>query len=118
MSKKNKKNKKNKKFNPIFEMLMKEEAAEREDVAAEKKQVKAGKDSTPVISIKQVKAGTESVCTSKKEAAEKVDVAAANESSDNEKKKEVAAAAPKEEKEIKLSDTDAAKCIKEFFHTA
>ena len=114
MSKKNKKNKKNKKFNPIFEMLMKEEAAEREDAAAEKK---AGKDSTPVISIKQVKAG-ESVCTSKKEAAEKVDVAAANESSDDEKKKEAAAAVPKEEKEIKLSDTDAAKCIKEFFHTA
>ena len=113
MSKKNKKNKKNKKFNPIFEMLMKEEAAEREDAAAEKKQVKAGKDSTPDISIKQVKAG-ESVCTSKKEAAEKVDVAAANESSDDEKK----SAAPKEEKEIKLSDTDAAKCIKEFFHTA
>lgn len=114
MSKKNKKNKKNKKFNPIFEMLMKEEAAEREDAAAEKNQVKAGKDSTPVISIKQVKAGTESVCTSKKEAAEKVDVAAANESSDDEKKN----VASKEEKEIKLSDTDAAKCIKEFFHTA
>lgn len=110
MSKKNKKNKNKKSFNPIYEMLLKEEAAEREDAAAEKK---AGKDSTPVISIKQVKAGTESVCTSKKEAAEKVDVAAANESSDDEKK----SAAPKDEKEIKLSDTDAAKRIKEFFHT-
>lgn len=106
MSKKNKKNKNKKSFNPIYEMLLKEEAAEKEDaVAAEKKQVKAGKDSAPAVAeeIQRVKAGAESVCTSRKEAAEKVDTPVA------EKKKEV-------EKEAKcdLTETEAAKDFKEF----
>ena len=118
MSKKNKKNKKSKKFNPIFEMLMREEAAEKEDNAKEK-QVKASKESSSAVvkEIQQVKAGTKSICTARKAAAEKVDVSTKQnvdkESNEDEKKKEGEA-----KETYKLSDTEAAKNMKAFFNIA
>ena len=109
-----KKNKKNKKsFNPIFEMLMQEEAAEKEDLKKEevsesksesKKVLSDNSDKVDKETKKTIAKETEvkKVTAAKKEAAQKVEVKA---ELNNTNEKEEVEKAPK----MNLLNTEAAK---------